>query len=111
MWVENQPYTIPHTIMFLCVEILTRLCMVIHGDVDGFTRIPVFFHCFINKAAIVVELFLNTAENYGLHQAKEAGNGRENVDVTWYMLNHPLRGPGKDSMIFGHSVSNLRFLL
>lgn len=90
--------------MFLCVEILTRLCMVIHGDVDGFTRIPVFFHCFINnKAAIVVELFFGMQlkiMDY-IKQKKQI-----NVDVTWYMLNHPLRGPGRDSMIFDHSVYN-----
>ena len=41
--------------------------MVIHGGVDGFTRIPVFLHCFTsNKAATALELFLNAVENYGL---------------------------------------------
>ena len=39
--------------------------MVIHGDVDGFTRIPVFLHCSTNnKAATVLKMFLNAVENY-----------------------------------------------
>ena len=39
--------------------------MVIHGGVDGFTRIPVFLHCSTNnKAATVLKMFLNAVENY-----------------------------------------------
>ena len=34
--------------------------MVIHGGVDGFTRIPVFLHCSTNNKAAS----LNAAENY-----------------------------------------------
>ena len=38
--------------------------MVIHGGVDGFTRIPVFLQCSTNsKAATVLELLLNAVEN------------------------------------------------
>ena len=41
--------------------------MVIHCRVDGFIRIPVFLHFPTNnKAATVLELFLNAVENYGL---------------------------------------------
>ena len=41
--------------------------MVIHGGLDAFSRIPMFFHCCTNnKAANVMELFLNAVENYGL---------------------------------------------
>ena len=37
--------------------------MVIHDGVDGFTRIPVLLHCSTNnKAATVLELFLNAVE-------------------------------------------------
>ena len=38
--------------------------MVIHCRVDGFIRIPVFLHFPTNnKAATVLELFLNAVEN------------------------------------------------
>ena len=83
--------------------------MVIHGGVDGFTRIPVFLHCSTNnKAETVLDLFLNAVENYGLSSRVRSDKGKENVDVAWYMLNHPLRGPGRGSMICGRSVHNQR---
>ena len=83
--------------------------MVIHGGVDGFTRIPVFPHCSSNnKAATVLELFLNVVENYSLPSRVRWDKGKENVVMAWYMLNHRLRGPGRGSMICGRSVHNQR---
>ena len=79
--------------------------MVIHGGVDGFTRIPVFLQCSINnKSAALLELFLNAVENYGLPSRVRSDKGKENIDVAWYMLNHPFRGLGRGSMICGRSV-------
>ena len=83
--------------------------MVIHGGLDGFTRIPVFLLCSTNnKAATVLELLLNVVENYGLPSRVRSDKGKENVDVAWYMLKHPLRGPGRGSMICGRTVLNQR---
>ena len=83
--------------------------MVIDGGVDGFTRIPVFLRCSANnKATTVLELFLNAVENYVLSSRVRSDKGKENVDVAWYMLNHPLRGPGRGSMICGRIVHNQR---
>jgi len=31
----------------------------------------------------------------------KSDKGAENVDVAWFMLNHPQRGPGRGSMIKG----------
>ena len=83
--------------------------MVIHGGVDGFTRIPLFLHCSTkSKATTVLGLFLNAIENYGLPSRVRSDKGKENVDVAWYMLNYPLRGPGRGSKICGRSVHNQR---
>ena len=83
--------------------------MVIHGGVDGFARILVLLHCSTdNKAATVLALFLNAAENYGLPSRVRSDKRKENVDVAWLMLNHPLREPGRGIMICGRRVHNQR---
>ena len=56
--------------------------MVIHGGVDGFTRIPMFLHCSTNnKVANVLELFLNVVEHFGLPSRVRSDKEKEHVDV------------------------------
>lgn len=41
--------------------------MVIHGGIDGFTRIPVFLKCSTNnRAETVLDAFLKATQEYGL---------------------------------------------
>ena len=81
--------------------------MVIHGGVDGYTRIPVFLQCSNNNHAdTVLSLFANAVREYGLPSRVRSDKGGENVGIPTYMLQHPLRGRG--SMICGKSVHNQR---
>jgi hypothetical protein len=61
----------------------------VHGWVDGYTRIPVYLKCSTNNQADTVpQLF-----QYGLPSRIRSDKGGENVLVSIFKLNHPLRGP------------------
>ena len=89
--------------------LVARWRIVVHGDVDGYTRIPVYLHAGTNnRAETVTELFTRAIEEYGLPPRVRSDKGGENVGVSMYMLEHPLCGPGRGSMIVGRSVHNPR---
>lgn len=88
---------------------LIRWRFVVHGCVDGYTRIPVFLKCSNNnKAVTVLSLLMQAVDDWGLPSRARCDKGGENVDVVRYMLNHPQRGPGRGSAIMGRSVHNQR---
>lgn len=88
---------------------LVRWGIVIHAAVDGFSRLPVFLHASDNnRAATVLQHFLQAVEVYGLPSRVRCDKGGENVLVSYFMLNHPLRGPNRGSCITGRSIHNQR---
>ena len=86
---------------------LVRWRFVIHGLIDGFSRMVLYLNVAgNNKADTVLGLFQQAVEKYGLPAKVRSDMGGENTLVAQYMLHHPERGPG--SMITGRSVHNQR---
>ena len=81
----------------------------IHGGVDGYSRLPVYLHCSDNnRSETVLNCFVQAVQTYGLPSRVRSDRGRENVGISLFMLNHPQRGPGRGSMLVGRSVHNQR---
>lgn len=79
----------------------------VHGCVDGFTRIPVFLSCSTNnKASTVLACFMDAVGQWGLPSRVRCHRGGENVDVVQYMLER--RGTGRGSALDGGSIHNQR---
>ena len=68
-----------------------------------------FLNCSTNnKAARVLQLFLNEIQNFGIPSRVRGDQGTENVEVARYMISHPNRGPGRGSFIARKSCHNPR---
>ena len=81
----------------------------VHGCVDGYSRVPVYLQCSNNnRADTVLRVFKEAVHAYGLPSRVRCDAGVENVEVSKFLLTHPLRGPGRGSVIVGKSVHNQR---
>jgi len=62
--------------------------MVIHGAVDGYSRLIVYLNCCNNNlASSVLDLFLKATETYGCPLHVRGDRGVENTQVADYMVN------------------------
>ncbi len=88
---------------------LIRWSLVVHGCIDGFSRMIIFLHCSSNNlSTTVLNLFLDAIENDGgLWPSRiRVDHGVENVLVCDAMVE--TRGEGRASFIAGPSTHNQR---
>ncbi|XP_060077254.1 uncharacterized protein LOC132556835 [Ylistrum balloti] len=84
---------------------LIRWRFVIHGGIDGYSRLPVFLQVNTNNCAeTVLAAFLHAVQEYGTPEKVRTDKGGENVKVAEYMVTQ--KGP--KSFIAGRSVHNQR---
>jgi hypothetical protein len=79
---------------------LIRWGIVIHGFVNGHSRLVVGMHASNNnKAETVLDLFLSAIQKWGVPSRIQGDHGIENLQVAAYM--EVLRGPDQGSYIWG----------
>lgn len=81
--------------------------MVIHGGIDGFSRLVVMLHCSSNNGSkTVMDLFSTAIQCYRTPLRLRTDHGTENVRIARYMLEK--HGVQSKPVITGKSVHNQR---
>ena len=81
----------------------------VHGCVDSFSRRIIYLKAVDNNCAeTVLQLFAKAVDQLGLPSRVRSDREGENIGVARFVLEHPLRGPGRSSFITGRSVHNQR---
>lgn len=85
---------------------LIRWRLVIHGGIDGFSRLIVFLHCSDNnRAETVLEVFNKAVDDHGLPTKVRTDLGGENTEVWRYVME---QHRDDSSVITGSSTHNER---
>ena len=86
---------------------LIRWRFVMHGGIDGFSRLIVYLKCSTNnESATVINEFYNATMKYGVPSRVRSDKGGENVLVCHFMIS--VRGAERGSHIAGCSTRNQR---
>ena len=86
---------------------LIRWGFVVHGGIDGFSRLVVFLKCATNnRAETVMSSFVEGTKKYGIPSRVRSDYGGENIEVGRFMESK--RGRNRGSHIQGSSVHNQR---
>ena len=86
---------------------LIRWRFVVHGCIDGFSRMITFLSSNTNnRSKTVFQLFRHATMEFGIPSRVRSDKGGENILVCHFMVAY--RGPGRASHIAGSSVHNQR---
>ncbi|CAI5655181.1 uncharacterized protein LOC109199126 isoform X1 [Oreochromis niloticus] len=86
---------------------LIRWRVVVHGGIDGFSRLIVYLTATNNnRAQTVLESFMTAVQHYGIPSRVRSDKGGENILVARFMVAHC--GLNRRSHIAGRSVHNQR---
>lgn len=88
---------------------LIRWGLVVHGGIDGFSRLIVYLYCSSNNcASTVTQLFERACSLFGVPSRARSDRGGENTGVCEYMIRN--RGTDRGSHIAGPSTHTIRGL-
>ncbi|XP_048854383.1 uncharacterized protein LOC125722239 isoform X3 [Brienomyrus brachyistius] len=88
---------------------LIRWRFIIHGGIDGFSRLVVYLTADTNnRADTVLHAFLDAVRQYGLPSRVRSDKGGENFEVAHFMVQ--TQGENRNSHITGRSVHNQRLM-
>ena len=86
---------------------LIKYRLVVHGAIDGFSRLITYLRCSDNnRASTVLDCFLDGVSEYGMPARIRTDKGGENVDIWQYMVD--IRGENNHPYLAGSSVHNCR---
>lgn len=86
---------------------LIRWRLVVHGGIDGYSRMITYLKCSgNNRSETVLECFLEATQEYGFPSRVRTDHGGENTKV-WRCMEET-RGENRYSFIAGCSVHNTR---
>ena len=107
--VRRRVYTVPYPNYVWHIDgnhKLIRWRFVVHGGVDGFSRMVTFLRCATNnKAVTVANSFIDAINTYGIPDRLRSDLGGENVDTWRIMMNYH---NDQSSVIVGSSTHNER---
>ena len=108
--IPRRPYRVPHPNFLWHIDSNLKLRhwrFVIHGGIDGYSRLIVYLRCSNNnRASTVLVLFRESINVWSLPSRVRADDGGENIAVGDLMVHY--RGEGRGSFITGPSVHNTR---
>ena len=86
-------------------KLISRYCFVVHGGINGFSRLIVYLRASTNnRADTVLQLFMKATTFYNISSQVRSNMGLENIAVGRFMLQTSRCNRG--SIITGNSVYN-----